>query len=100
MNTKNWRIRIGHDGFFFVEGDLPEIKEPDHYPRVEVMQEDYGDHNGYTEAMRYADAELIILAPKMKYAIDQILSSINSGFIPDVKSIKKILEESIIKNEN
>lgn len=70
QRTENWRIRRAPDSeFFFVEADLPNAVENGHYPRVEVMQEDYGDHNGYTKEIREADAELIVDAPKLLEAL-------------------------------
>lgn len=62
--TKNWRIRK-HDNFFFIEADLPNADKNGFYPRLEVMQEDFGDHNGYTKKLRLADALLISKAPEM-----------------------------------
>lgn len=64
--TKNWRIRYydsnDADSFFFVEADLPNAEENNHHPRLEVMQEDFGDHNGYTREMRLSDGKLIVEA--------------------------------------
>lgn len=64
--TANWRIRRFNeeheDAPFFVEADLPSAKQNGHYPTVEVLQEDYGNHNGYTHEIRLADAELMVLA--------------------------------------
>lgn len=54
---------------FFIEADLPNAKENGHYPRIEVMQEDYGDHNGYTHEIRMNDAETIVNAPKIQERI-------------------------------
>lgn len=49
--TKNWRIRYAdpndEGSFFFIEADL---EKEGFYPRIEVLQEDYGDHNGYALA--------------------------------------------------
>ena len=71
--TKNWRIRYADpqdlDSFFFIEADL---EKEGFYPRIEVMQEDFGEHNGYDKEIRLADAKLIIAAPKMLDFIDKI----------------------------
>lgn len=79
MNTKNWRIRLtdpnDEKGFFFVEADL--LKEG-HYPRVEVMQEDYGDHNGYDHETRMADAKLIVAAPKLLQTLKDIAEKLDA----------------------
>ena len=94
MNTENWRIRECED-MFFIEADLPKPYSNDNYPRVELMQEDYGDHNGYTEEMRRNDAELIVLAPKMKEAIKKVLDMYKNNIIPNIDIIENILSESI-----
>ncbi len=96
--TENWRIRKtqnAEDSFFFIEADLKDAEENGHYPRVEVMQEDYGDHNGYTHDIRMKDAELIVLAPKMKEAITEVLEVLNSNGSPNIEWIKSRLLESI-----
>lgn len=74
MNTKNWRIKfLGEDeeSLFFIEADLPDAEKNGHYPRIEVMMEDYGDHNGYTREIRMADAKLIVAAPEMLEALKE-----------------------------
>lgn len=65
--TNNWRIRFqnasntddGESGFF-IEADIPNAEEHGHYPRTELMAEDFGDHNGYTREMRMNDALKIV----------------------------------------
>lgn len=74
MNTKNWRIKfLGEDeeSLFFIEAELPDAEKTGHYPRIEVMMEDYGDHNGYTREIRMADAKLIVAAPEMLEALKE-----------------------------
>lgn len=71
--TKNWRIRESGNGFLFIEADIPNAEENGHYPRTEVMAEDYGDHSGYTETMRKHDAKLIACAPEMLEKLTSIL---------------------------
>lgn len=98
MGTKNWRIRRATpeiDSFFFIEGDLPNAKENGHYPRVEVMQEDYGDHNGYTTAIRMEDAKTIVCAPKMKEAITEVLEVLNGKGVPNLEWVKNYLSNSL-----
>lgn len=97
-NGKNWRIRRATpeiDSFFFIEGDLPNAEENGHYPRVEVMQEDYGDHNGYTSVIRMEDAKLIVAAPKMKEAINEVLEVLNSNGVPNIEWVKNRLLEAV-----
>lgn len=76
MNTKNWRIRTFSDdknSMFFIEADLPDAEKNGHYPKIELMMEDYGDHNGYTREIRMADAKLIVAAPIMLEALQHIV---------------------------
>lgn len=93
MNTKNWRIREVGESMFFIEADLPNAEENGHYPRIEVMQEDYGEHNGYTDEIRMDDAKLIVKAPKMKDAINDVLEVLNSSGVPNIEWIKNRLLE-------
>jgi hypothetical protein len=95
MNTENWRIRQPNENMFFIEADLPDAEKNGHYPRVEVMQEDYGDHNGYTDAIRMEDAKLIVLAPKMKEAITEVLEVLDGNGVPNVGWIKNRLLEAL-----
>jgi hypothetical protein len=100
MNTENWRIRKfseDEEAHFFVEADLPKLHRNNSYPRVEVMQEDFGDHNGYTREMRIADAELIISAPKMKDAINEVLEVLQRDGVPNTEWIKNRLLEALNK---
>ena len=64
--SKNWRIvfwdESDPDASFFIQADL---ERPGFYPRIDVMQDDFGDGVGYTREMRLADARLIVAAPKM-----------------------------------
>ena len=95
MNTENWRIRQPNDNMFFIEADLPNAEQNGHYPRVEVMQEDYGDHNGYTDEIRMADAKLIVSAPKMREAINEVLEVLNGKGVPNTEWIKNRLSEAV-----
>jgi hypothetical protein len=95
MNTENWIIRQPNENMFFIEADLPDAEKNGHYPRVEVMQEDYGDHNGYTDAIRMEDAKLIVLAPKMKEAITEVLEVLDGNGVPNVGWIKNRLLEAL-----
>lgn len=101
--TLNWRIRKHNDeedSFFFIEADLPNAEENKHYPRVELMQEDFGEHNGYTYEIRMKDAQLIVSAPNMKNAINDVLELLNSRHAtPNLEWIKHRLSESILTNK-
>jgi|GEM_PF-2999660 len=66
-----------------------------HYPKVDVMQEDFGEHNGYTRDIRMEDAKLIVLAPKMKKAITEILEVLDGDGVPNIQWVKNRLLESI-----
>lgn len=91
--TRNWRIRYADpndkESFFFIEADLG---KDGFYPRVEVMQEDFGDHNGYDRETRLADANLIIAAPKMLAALESLKGM--EAWLGDEK-IKKIFHKNV-----
>lgn len=110
MNTKNWRIRNtgdDEDSMFFIEADLPDAEKNGHYPRVELMMEDYGDHNGYTHEIRMADAKLIVAAPDMLQALKdaQVALEIYGGnkkvkkgeFVPSVVLAYRTVTKAIKK---
>ena len=53
-----WRIRLFPDGDdFFVEA--PNLNKPQLGYGIEIMQDDFGEHNGYPREQRLADAILI-----------------------------------------
>ena len=98
MNTENWRIKtLGNedDSFFFIQTDVKDAEMNGHYPKVDVMQEDFGEHNGYTRDIRMEDAKLIVLAPKMKKAITEILEVLDGDGVPNIQWVKNRLLESI-----
>ena len=95
MNTKNWRIKHLDENMFFIEADLPDAEKNGHYPRVEVMQEDFGDHNGYTDDMRMENAKLIVSAPAMKEAIIEVLEVLDGGGSPNMQWVKNRLSKSL-----
>ncbi len=81
METKHtsapWYIRyMGHDtedngeNDFFVEANNNKEKVGH---ATEIMQDDYGDHNGYPREQRMADAKLIASAPDLLEALQEIL---------------------------
>ena len=82
---------MGED--FFIEGDLPNAE--DNFSKVEVMMEDFGDHNGYTEELRKEDAELIVRAPKMDEAIRDILETFEDSGVINVDWIRNRLLETL-----
>ena len=59
------------------------------------MQDDFGEHNGYTREIRMEDAKLIVLAPKMKKAITEILEVLDGDGVPNIQWVKNRLLESI-----
>jgi hypothetical protein len=95
MPTRNWRIRKTADNFFFVEGDLPEPVKDSAYPTVEVLMEDYGEHNGYTEELRMEDAKLIVAAPGMQEAIKDVLELLDGPGSPNLAWMRNRLAEAL-----
>ena len=59
------------------------------------MQDDFGDHNGYTEEIRMEDAKLIVNAQKMKDAIDEVLEVLHGPGIPNTDWIMNRLLKTI-----
>lgn len=70
-----WKVRFfgGKDdgeNMFFVEAinnNKPELGYG-----IEILQEDFGEHNGYPREQRLADAKLIAAAPEMLAALQNI----------------------------
>jgi hypothetical protein len=53
-----WRVRVSSDGDdFFIEA--PNLNMPQLGYGIEIMGDDFGDHNGYPFEQRMADAKLI-----------------------------------------
>jgi len=99
MNTtKNWRIRDIDEHMFFVEADLPNAEENGHYPRIEVMMEDFGDHNGYTREFRRSDAELIVDANLTIQSCGLLPSELKKQNDEMREVLKKVL--TIIENQD
>ncbi len=62
-----WKVRFFNEddpaiGFFI---EAPNNNRPEMGYGIEIMMEDFGDHNGYPLEQRLADAHLITAAPKM-----------------------------------
>ncbi len=83
--TEDWRIRT-HEEMFFIEANLPKAEKNGFYPRLEVMQEDFGEHNGYTKELRMYDALLIANSPELLKSLKLLISHyedvINGDFSP------------------
>ena len=76
---------------------IPNAEENGHYPKVEVMQDDYGEHNGDTKEIRMSDANLIISAPKMRDAINDVIEVLSSGGSPNTTWILERLRDAVIE---
>lgn len=105
MKTKHtpapWNIRYfdindKHRGFFVKakKNNIPQLVYG-----IEIMMEDFGEHNGYPLEQREADAKLIAAAPELLEALIEIekvvwmreLDIIKCGFNPTDAIIKAIL---------
>jgi hypothetical protein len=67
-----WKLRFFADKDdgecdFFVEA--PNLNKPNLGYGIEIMQDDYGEHNGYPREQRLADAKLIAASPEMLEAL-------------------------------
>jgi len=71
----DWKVRFFREddpeAGFFVEA--ANNNKPELGYGIEIMMEDFGDHNGYTLEQRLADAKLIAASPKMLKAIELLL---------------------------
>ena len=74
-----WKIRF-HGGKddgendFFVEAknnNMPQLSYS-----IEILGDDYGDHNGYPRCQRLADAKLIAAAPDLLEALQTLQTAI------------------------
>lgn len=71
-----WKVRFlgGKDdgeNTFFVEAKNNNMPQSGY--GIEIMMEDFGDHNGYTREQRLADANLIAAAPDLLEALIEII---------------------------
>ena len=70
-----WKVRFFRpsdpESDFFVEANNNNMPQLGY--GIEILQDDYGDHNGYPREQRLADAKLIAAAPDLlkalKYAV-------------------------------
>lgn len=71
-----WKVRFFRkeepDRGFFIEAKNPNLTVGHN---IEIMGEDFGDHNGYTLDMRLADACLIAAAPDLLAACKQLINA-------------------------
>ena len=90
-----WKIRLFPDGDdFFVEA--PNLNKPELGYGIEIMQEDFGTHNGYPREQRLADAVLIADAGNTA----QKCGLLPSGLLRQRDELKEALEQIIIINQN
>lgn len=90
-----WKVRFMRpddpDSMFFVEA--PNNNKPEIGYGIEIMMDDYGDHNGYTREQRLADAYLIAAAPVLLKTLKEVLV----GMIGKLPTACKESIESAIK---
>lgn len=72
-----WYIQKFPDGsMFWVKSDHNPVV---HYG-TDILAEDFGDHNGYPEAQRMADAQLIANAPQLLHLAMMVANDPDSPF--------------------
>ena len=105
METKSkhtpgpWKIRyyraeIPEMGFFI---EAKNNNKPELGYGIEIMQEDFGEHNGYPLKQRIADAKLIAAAPELLERLD--LSTKVIRLLVAGKPVKN-LDEIISQNDH
>lgn len=93
--TQNWRIKKfgeNREDMFFIEADLPPAYSENNYPRVEVMQEDFGDHNGYTHELRMNDALLCVDANLIYQSTNKLPSELAETNKELLEALKIIID--------
>lgn len=84
-----WKVRYlqpeNPDSDFFVEAK--NNNRPDLGYGIEILQDDFGDHNGYPTSQREADARLIAAAPDMY----KFIKGIAEGYHPDPAYAQSLL---------
>jgi hypothetical protein len=72
---------------FFVEAknnNMPELGYG-----IEIMGDDYGDHNGYPREQRQSDAQLISQAPNLIKALEEARAALIMTSLIDKSSVSK-----------
>jgi hypothetical protein len=94
-----WKVRFmgGKDdgeNMFFVEAK--NNNKPQLGYGIEILGEDFGDHNGYTRMQRLADAKLIAQAPNLLHALQEIIRHTDHAQLsPLMESVMKQASEVV-----
>jgi len=80
-----WKVRfIGEDAF------IEAIEPKNHIGKIEILMEDWGEHNGYPKEQRDADAKLIAAAPSLLKALNNMLTVFEGDIMHPQGSIEAI----------
>lgn len=103
MDTKHtpapWVIRFmdnrSPENGFFVEAK--NNNKPELPYGIEIMMDDFGDHNGYPLSQRLADAKLIAAAPDLLHSLRRIIGFIEYQKLDYESSMIRQAKEAIEK---
>ena len=90
-----WKVRFfgnankdDGENMFFVEA--PNLNMPNLGYGIEILGDDFGDHNGYPREQRLSDAKLIAVAPEMLNLLKIIRMGLDHSTFAGIKMANSI----------
>ena len=95
----DWKVRFygGEDdgeSMFFVEA--PNLNKPELGYGIEILMEDFGEHQGYPRPQRLADAYLVAASPELVKALIKVVSGMTEGVEKD--ALRAIIRKAFPPN--